>query len=107
MSHIAISFVVLGVAVVLFVWNRFPPEIVAIAAALSLYAAGVITSDQLVAGFGDPTVVFIASLLVVSEGLDSAGVTTWAGQQLMARAGSSRRKSCSSSCSCSPRLARR
>lgn len=92
MSHIAISFVVLGVAVILFVWNRFPPEIVAIAAALSLYAAGVIKSDQVVAGFGDPTVVFIASLLVVSEGLDSAGVTTWAGQRLMARAGSSQRK---------------
>ncbi len=33
---------------------------------------------------------FIASLFVVSEGLDASGVTTWAGQELIARAGESR-----------------
>src|SRR5581483_6464399 len=33
---------------------------------------------------------FIASLFVVSEGLESAGVTSWAGQELVARAGGSR-----------------
>jgi hypothetical protein len=31
-------------------------------------------------------VVFIASLFVVSEALDSTGVTTWAGQRLVAAA---------------------
>ena len=34
--------------------------------------------------------IFIASLFVVSEGLDAAGVTTWVGQELVARAGESR-----------------
>ena len=34
--------------------------------------------------------IFIASLFVVSEGLDASGVTAWAGQQLIARAGESR-----------------
>ena len=38
--------------------------------------------DQSLAGFGDPTVLFIASLFVVSEALDATGVTAWAGQQL-------------------------
>lgn len=90
MSEITITFLVLGVVVVLFVWNRLPVEIVAVGAALSLYATGVLTINQAVAGFGDPTVLFIASLFVVSEGLDAAGVTTWAGQQLMARVGASR-----------------
>ena len=46
--------------------------------------------DQALAGFGDPTVIFIASLFVVSEALDSTGVTAWAGQQLIARVGESR-----------------
>ena len=35
---------------------------------------------------------FIASLFVVSEALDSTGVTAWAGQQLIMRAGASRRR---------------
>jgi len=41
------------------------------------------------AGFGDPAVTFIASLFVVSESLDATGVTAWAGQKLMGRAGNS------------------
>ena len=67
--------------------NRFPPEIVALGAALALYAGGVLQSGQVLAGFGDPAVTFIASLFVVSEGLDATGVTTWAGQALMGRVG--------------------
>ena len=46
--------------------------------------------DQAVAGLGDPTVILIAALFVVSEGLDATGVTTWVGRQLGARAGGSR-----------------
>jgi di/tricarboxylate transporter len=86
----AITFTVLGLVVVLFVANRVPVELVAIAAALSLYATGVLGLPQALAGFGDPTVLFIASLFVVSEGLDASGVTTWAGRQLVRRAGTGR-----------------
>ena len=43
--------------------------------------------QEAVAGFGDPVVVFIATLFVVSEGIDSTGVTTWAGRWLLDRAG--------------------
>ena len=83
MSESAITFVVLGVVVVLFVSNRFPPEIVALGAAIALYAAGVLDSHQVFAGFGDPVVPFLAGLFVISEGLDASGVTGWAGQQLI------------------------
>lgn len=88
MSDSAITFSVLGVVVVLFVWNRFPPEIVALGAAIALYATGVLDSNQVFAGFGDPVVPFLAGLFVISEGLDASGVTGWAGQQLISRAGS-------------------
>jgi di/tricarboxylate transporter len=60
---------------------------VAIGAALALYATGVLELNQSLAGFGEPTVMLIASLFVVSEGLDATGTTAWAGQQLMLRAG--------------------
>ena len=66
-----------------------PVELVAVGAALSLYATGVLTLPQALAGFGDATVVFIATLFVVSAGLEAGGVTAWAGRRLSLRAGSS------------------
>lgn len=90
MSDEAITFIVLGAVVPVFMWGRLPVAVVAIAVALSLWATGVLGLDQALAGFGDPTVLFIASLFVVSEALDSTGVTAWAGQQLISRAGESR-----------------
>ena len=80
----------LAAVVVVFVWDRLPVGIVAIGTALALWATGVLELEQALAGFGDPTVIFIASLFVVSEALDATGVTSWAGQQLMARVGESR-----------------
>jgi di/tricarboxylate transporter len=92
MSDVAITFAVIAALVVLFVWGRLPVEVVAIGAALALWATGVLTLEQTLAGFGDPVVVFIASLFVVSEALDATGVTAWAGQQLIERAGASRQR---------------
>jgi di/tricarboxylate transporter len=89
-SDVGIVYTVLGAIVVLFVWNRLPVEVVAIGSALALVATDVLELDQALAGFGDATVLFIASLFVVSESLDRTGVTTWAGQQLVRFAGESR-----------------
>jgi len=89
-SDAAIVYLVLGAVVALFIWNKLPVEVVAVGAALTLAATGVLDLDQALAGFGDTTVLFIAALFVVSEGIDSTGVTTWAGQQLIDRAGASR-----------------
>jgi di/tricarboxylate transporter len=90
LSDSTITFVVLGAAVVVFVWDHLPVAIVAIGVALSLWATGVLDLEQALAGFGDPTVIFIASLFVVGEALDASGVTSWAGQQLISRVGTSR-----------------
>jgi di/tricarboxylate transporter len=90
MSDIGITFAVIAAIVVLFVWNRLPVEVVAIGATLVLWATGILDLGQALGGFGDATVIFIATLFVVSEALDSTGVTAWAGGQLIARAGESR-----------------
>ena len=90
MSDVAITFAILLVVVLAFVSNRLPVGLVAIGAALALYFTGVLDLTQALAGFGDPAVIFIATLFVVSEGLDASGVTTWAGQELIARVGDSR-----------------
>ncbi|MGV8964961.1 MAG: SLC13 family permease [Cellulomonas sp.] len=87
MDDATISLLILGVVIVAFIWNRLPVGGVAILASLSLYATGVLPVQQALSGFGDLVVVFIASLFVVSEGIDSAGVTTWAGQWLLSHLG--------------------
>ncbi|HMR49685.1 MAG TPA: SLC13 family permease [Arachnia sp.] len=87
MSQAAIVLVVLACAIAAFVSNRIPPGIVALGTSAALFLTGVLTYQQTVAGFGDPVVMFIASLFVVSAALDLAGLTTWVGNLLIARVG--------------------
>lgn len=84
---IVITFVVLILAIAAFVSGRIPVGLVALGVTLALFFTGVVTFEQAIAGFGDPVVVYIAALFVVSEALDATGVTTWAGQQVTKRAG--------------------
>jgi di/tricarboxylate transporter len=89
-GDVGITYAIVAAVVVLFLWDRFPVVVVALGTALALYATGVLHLGQALAGLGDPAVIFIASLFVVSAGLDAAGVTAWAGQLLVAGAGASR-----------------
>ena len=91
MSPVALTLLILLVAILAFVSNRIPLGIVAIGVSLALYLTGLLELDQALAGFGDPTVIFIATLFIVGEALDSTGVTAWAGQQVIARGGDDRR----------------
>ncbi|GAA1930592.1 SLC13 family permease [Microbacterium aoyamense] len=81
---------ILVLAIAAFVSNRVPLGIVAIGVSLALFFTGVLTLPQALSGFGDPTVLFIAALFVVSESLDATGVTAWAGQIVIGRAGTKR-----------------
>ena len=90
MSDSAITFAIVGAVVVLFAWNRIPVALVALGTALSLYFTGVLDLRQALGGLGDSVVIFIASLFVVSAGLETTGVTAWAGQLVVAQAGESR-----------------
>jgi di/tricarboxylate transporter len=89
-SEQAIILVILGAAIVAFVWNRLPVGIVALGVMLSLWVTGVVTLEEAVSGFASPTVILIAALFVVAEGLDAAGLTTWVGQFVVRYAGGSR-----------------
>ena len=67
MADSTIVFAVLAGVVVLFVSGRVPVDLVAIGSALALWATGVLELDDALGGFGDPTVLYIAALFVVSE----------------------------------------
>jgi di/tricarboxylate transporter len=90
LSEIWIVFGIIAALVALFIWDRLPVIAVCMLAALSLYATGILTLQQSLAGFGDPAVIFIASLFIVSAGLEMSGVTVWAGQVLIRQSGQSR-----------------
>jgi di/tricarboxylate transporter len=90
-SDIAIIGFLIACIIVLFVTNKLPVVVVAMATPLALWATGILSLQQALAGFGDPAVIFIAALFVVSAGLEQSGVTAWAGQLLISKAGENNR----------------
>ena len=90
MSDVYILFLIIAVVIVLFVTEKVPVVLVALGTALALYFTGILTIGQALGGLGDTTTIFIASLFVVSAGLEVTGVTAWAGQMLITKAGDSR-----------------
>jgi di/tricarboxylate transporter len=82
MSDAGMLLTIIGAAVALFVWGRFPVMLVALSVCVSLWFAGLVTLDQAFAGFGDSVILFIAGLFVVAAGLETTGVTAWVGKWL-------------------------
>lgn len=71
---------ILGVTIALFIWGKFPPDVVALMAMLSLYLTGILDLSETLAGFSNPTVIMIAALFIIGEGLSRTGWTAVAGQ---------------------------
>jgi di/tricarboxylate transporter len=90
LSDITILFLIIAAVIVLFITEKVPVVIVALGTALALYFTGILDFRQALGGLGDPTTIFIASLFVVSAGLEVTGVTAWAGQFLIDKSGESR-----------------
>jgi di/tricarboxylate transporter len=80
--------VLLALAVAMFAVNRPRMDAVALIMLTTLPFVGVLTMDEALRGFSEPTVVLIAALFVIGEGLVRTGVARRLGDWLMARAGS-------------------
>ncbi len=90
MTDIWIVFAIVAGVIVLFIWDRLPVIVVCVGCALALWATGILTIQQSLAGFGDTATIFVASLFVISAGMERSGVTAWVGQALMDKSGDSR-----------------
>ena len=75
---------ILGVTILLFIWGKYPPDIVALLSLLSLFLTGIITLEEAFSGFSNPTVIMIGALFIVGEGIAQTGWTAVAGQKLIA-----------------------
>lgn len=67
-------FLILAVAMILFVWDHWRYDVVAGFALISAVYAGVVPAEHAFEGFAHPAVITVASVLVISHALQSCGV---------------------------------
>lgn len=67
-------FAILAVTVLLFVWNRWRHDLVALAALVACVVAGLVDPADAFTGFGNPAVITVASVLILSFSLQHTGV---------------------------------
>jgi di/tricarboxylate transporter len=84
---IAVCLAILGVAIVLFAWDRIPADVIALGVMLAVIGTGLLPADKAFAGFGSDTVMMILGLLVMSAGLIQTGVVDIAGRTIFDVAG--------------------
>ncbi len=80
---------ILVTALVAFAWGRLRADVIALSTVLAVGLTGVVTPSAAFAGFGDPTVVTIATLFVLSAGLERTGVAYRLARWLMRTVGAS------------------
>lgn len=78
--------IILSITILLFVWGKFSPDIVALLSMISLYVSGVLSLDETLSGFSNSTVIMIASLFIIGEGMSQTGWTALAGKKLIGMA---------------------
>ena len=88
-AHMMIVFGILAGAIVLFAWGWLRADVAAILVVLALMLSGVLTPQESLAGFGDPVVVLIAGMFIVSEALVNTGVAHRLGEAVLRAGGGS------------------
>lgn len=84
-----LMFTILIITIALFVWGKYSPDVVALVSMLSLFLCGVLDLKETLSGFSNPTVIMIAALFIIGEGLSQTGWTALAGKKLIELAGKS------------------
>lgn len=75
--------IILTITIGLFVWGKYSPDVVALVSMLSLFLCGILNLSETLSGFSNPTVIMIASLFIIGEGLSQTGWTALAGKKLI------------------------
>jgi len=80
---------ILAITIALFVWGKFTPDIVALISMISLFLTGILDATETLSGFSNPTVIMIAALFIIGEGIAQTGWTAMAGKKFVEWAGKS------------------
>ncbi|WP_462382047.1 SLC13 family permease [Pseudomonas sp. Marseille-QA0892] len=88
-TDLLIVLALLLTCVMLFVVNKPRMDVVGLLVVVALPLLGILSIEETLAGFSDPSVVLIAALFVIGEGLVRTGIAYRLGDWLVKRAGSS------------------
>ncbi|SFR34265.1 TrkA-C domain-containing protein [Robiginitalea myxolifaciens] len=75
--------IILACTILLFIWGKFPPDVVALLSMVSLFLSGILNVEEALSGFSNATVIMIAALFIIGEGLSRTGWTALAGQRFV------------------------
>jgi di/tricarboxylate transporter len=78
-----ITFIILAVAILLFLSDRLRPDLVALLVMLALGLSGVLTAQETFSGFSRSAVIAIIAIFVLAEGLRRTGITDKLGEVLI------------------------
>lgn len=84
-----ILLVIFAITIGLFIWGKYPPDVVALMSMLSLFLTGILDIKETFSGFSNTTVIMIAALFIIGEGLSQTGWTALAGNKFIQWAGKS------------------
>ncbi|MET0752229.1 MAG: SLC13 family permease [Pyrinomonadaceae bacterium] len=87
MSPIAITLILLLVALVLFATEKLPVDIIGVILVIALVMTGVLTVQEGFSGFGDNVIIIIGGLFILTGGLIKTGLVDLIGRRLYRIAG--------------------
>lgn len=83
MADSTLVFLLLGATLAAFVWGHLRYDLVALGALLGAVALGLVPANEAFLGFGHPAVITVAAVLVLSRGLERAGVVDLIASQVL------------------------
>lgn len=86
-NNLIITFVILGAALIVFLSDRLPADLVALLVAVALGLTGVLTTEEAFSGFSRAAVIIIMAIFILAEALRRSGVTDRVGRVLLAIGG--------------------
>ena len=90
--EIGVVLCILVGAVILFITGKYGPDVVAMLTVMALILSGTLDAADALAGFGNPAVITIAAIFLVTAGVTNTGIAAWIGKYLLRAAGSSEGK---------------
>ena len=88
-THLIVTFAILAIALVLFLTDKLPADLVALLVAVALGVTGILTPQETFSGFSRSAVITIMAIFILAEALRRSGVAEQVGNVLLKVAGKS------------------
>ncbi len=72
------TFSIIGIAIVLFIWDKWRYDLIALLALFASVVTGVVPADKAFSGFADPIVITVGAILIISFAISRSGFIDYA-----------------------------